>query len=206
MLLNNYSLRIVGGTETPGGYVSLHHTQTYQIQLRNNNPKRCDARVEVDGKHVGTWRLEAFSTATLEHPADDEGRFTFYKVGTSESQAAQLSEGSPDLGLVKVTYTPEVTPVYSYTYIPQSTITWGQTYYSNTTGAAIPKSLDASVSYRSAGGTGLSGHSNQNYGQAGEISYDYSGQTTIFLRLVCVDNDGPRPLTQFSTPVPPPVR
>lgn len=57
----------------------------------------------------------------------------------------------------------------------------------------------------SAGGTGLAGESGQQFGVAGGICYDWSKQSTIHLRLVCGESDEPRPLTQFSTPVPPSV-
>jgi hypothetical protein len=209
VLLNKYSVRVIGGNETPGGYIELRHSQTYQLQLRNDNPLRCDARVEVDGQHVGTWRLNPFSTATLERPAHDEGKFTFYKAGTQEAALAHLVTDDANLGLIQVTFTPEQKQEsVSLSYTMTSGASWRgipDTYTANVT-SSIGETKSISASYRSAGGTGLSGHSNQNYGNASEIQYDYSGQTVIYLRLVCAENEGPRPLTQRSNPVPPPVR
>jgi hypothetical protein len=57
-----------------------------------------------------------------------------------------------------------------------------------------------------AGSPGLAGVSTQAFGWAEPIAPDVSQQTTIFLRLVAATSAAVvRPLTSFSTPVPPPV-
>lgn len=198
MYLNDFSVRIPEGNETPGGYVELAHNTQYRLVLGNRRSRRCDARVEIDGKHVGTWRIGANGSITLERPAHDPGQFTFYEVGTQEAVAAGLDRFDPNLGLVKVVFTPEryeEPAIYSL---------------SNTYGYAQPKGLTYGGSTRGfsrAGGTGLSGQSGQRFTDAEGISYDFSQQTTIHLRLVSRGggNEGPRPLTAFSTPVPPSV-
>lgn len=188
MYFNSFSLRIVGGQERGGGYVDMRHGQKYSLQMRNDNRERCDARVEIDGQYVGTWRINAHSSVNIDRPAHDTGQFTFYRLGSEESNLVQLNGASPDLGLVKVTFTPErrVEPV-SYTSY-------------TLTGA---RSFGVKDVTRGAGGTGLSGQSSQHSTQAQEIRHDYSRQTVIQLRLVCVDVDGPRPLMAHSTPYPP---
>lgn len=57
-------------------------------------------------------------------------------------------------------------------------------------------------------GTGLSGHSNQEFVPATIGELDVSQRTTISLRLVGKREDamGPRPLTSIGNPVPPPTR
>ena len=107
MYLNQFSVRVIGGNEQSGGYVELPHGKKYSLSLRNGRDVRCDARVEIDGKDVGTFRIDASRTIRLERPAHDTGRFTFYKLGTAEAHQAGLEEGNPNLGLVKVTFTPE---------------------------------------------------------------------------------------------------
>ena len=214
MYLNKYSARVVGGYETPSAYVELRHGQTYQLQLRNDNNSRCDAQVEIDGKTVGVWRLNSNQSVTLERPANDNGKFTFYKAGTAEAQSAQLDSGDFNLGLIRVTFTPEqeVRPVQSVSYSYTTTygasagtpVYRGLTYTGDTsTFVSQTESLGSASKSLSAGGTGLSGHSNQNFDSVAQLDYDYSGQTVIHLRLVCKEDDGPRPLTQYSTPVPP---
>src|SRR3990167_10124375 len=101
---NNFSVRIPEGREN-GGYVEMEHGKQYSLVLRNDHGVPCDAKVDIDGKTVGTWRIYASGSIQLERPANDDGRFTFYRAGTPEAQQAQLPRGSNDLGLVRVTFT-----------------------------------------------------------------------------------------------------
>jgi hypothetical protein len=43
MFLNNFSVRVIGGTELPSGYVELNHNQTYKLALGNKNQRQADA-------------------------------------------------------------------------------------------------------------------------------------------------------------------
>jgi hypothetical protein len=192
MRINDYSVVIVPGKEVAGGYVEMQNGQKYQIRLRNSNSTRCDARVVVDGEHVGTFRLGAYQSATIEHPVDDQGCFTFYKLGTREARQAQLRDND-DLGLVSVTFTPE-----------KNMIDWPPI-------KGVKGVRGHPVSYETqslaAGGTGLSGHSDQRYGRAQHMNLDHSRATTINLRLVSRERgyDEPRPLASRGNPVPPRV-
>jgi hypothetical protein len=191
MYLNKFSVRVIGGTEQSSGYVELQNKQKYKLCLRNSRQfERCDANVEIDGKHVGTWRIPAGSSVTLERPAHDDGCFTFYQVGTEEARKAQLDELNLDLGLIKVTFTPEIprkryvnqwlgineVHVYKTEWTPVEGSTWS---YDNCS------------------------KSNQKFWDAGEIDYDLSQRTTIYLRLVAKKDDGPRPLVERSNKIPP---
>lgn len=208
MYLNNFSVRIPEGVDL-SGYVEMRHDTQYTLVLRNNHSVRCDAQVEIDGKYVGAWRLQPHSSFRLERPAHDPGRFTFYKMGTREAEEAALFSGNPNVGLVKVTFTPEkemkvkVRPLVTGTIwkgsYPKDVIRAYTNDFPGTTAVC-----SASAATRSAGGTGLSGESGQHFVDAPYIDRDFSQQTVIHLRLVCKDGD-PRPLTSFSTPVPPPV-
>jgi hypothetical protein len=132
----------------------------------------------------------------LERPEHDTGRFTFYKLGTAGAGAAQLDGNDPNLGLVKVTFTPE--RKRDYVSRPPRPILYSR-------GDMYCLTTSRGMSGASPGGTGLSGESGQRFGIADYIEYDYSRQTTIHLRLVC-RNDGsrdPRPLTSTSNPIPP---
>lgn len=214
MYLNDFSVRIPQGTETPGGYVELEHDTRYTLVLRNNRNTQCDARVEIDGQHVGTWRLYSHQSITLEHPASDDGHFTFYKLGTKEARQSNLNGSNANLGLVKVTFTPEKEEIRIKDFQPWATTytdasQWAYTTSSSATSKGLVSTNYASesgASMHSAGGTGLSGHSSQQYGYASSIQLDYSQQTVIHLRLVCRDSNNIRPLTSYSTPVPPPIR
>jgi hypothetical protein len=186
MEINSFSLTIQPGKETPNGYVELPHNTPYTLHLRNEHRQRCDAKVIIDGKSVGTWRIPAVSFITLERPVNDTGRFTFYAIATPEAQQAGLNAADPHLGLVQVVFSPEL-PSPPKPAQPAS--------YSNyLTGSS-----------RQAGGTGLSGRSNQTFGVAKQIDYDLSQQTTINLRLIATPQAQPRPLRPLSNPVPPPI-
>jgi len=204
MFLNNFSVRIPEGTETPGGYVQMRHGKRYTLVIRNNRLVRCDARIEIDGKHVGTWRIPPLQNITLERPAHDDGHFTFYRSGSGE--ALKAGEGDvyvADRGLIRVTFTPEkvVEKKISYTMSGE----WPSSSRIRDSGM-VSKGITTTSSTKemSAGITGLSGHSSQTFGTAVPITHDLREQTVIHLRLVC-DNSGPRPLTAYSTPVPPAV-
>jgi hypothetical protein len=184
MEINGFSLTIQPGKETPNGYVELPHNTPYSLHLRNEHRQRCDAKVSIDGKPVGTWRIPVASFITLERPVNDAGRFTFYAIATPEAQHAGLAADDPNLGLVQVVFTPEL--------------------------PSPPPAPPASAPYlagssRRAGGTGLSGHSNQQFGIAAQIQQDLSQQTTISLRLIATPQAQPRPLRPLANPVPPPI-
>lgn len=209
MYMNEFSVRIPGGHETSGGYVEMRHSQEYTLRLRNSRGVRCDARVEIDGKYVGTWRIPASGSIVLERPEHDTGRFTFYKLGTVDAEAARLDGNDPNLGLVKVTFTPEKERRHAWWYTspypiypPRPYPPWDPGPWKRWEGSEYCASAMPSAS---AGGTGLSGESGQRFSVASGIEYDYSQQTTIHLRLVCKDvqRQGPRPLTSTSNPIPP---
>jgi hypothetical protein len=202
MYLNSFSVRIPEGQEIDGGYIELEHNTQYRLVLRNARPTRCDARVEIDGKHVGTWRIHAQESITLERPAHDTGRFTFYQIGTSEAEVAGLVPGEPNLGLIKVVFTPELVPLQA----PAPAIFRDLAGVEAAEGFGARSAKSDVSGTHAPGGTGLSGHSQQQFVTVGVMDLDYSQQTVIHLRLVSkLNQNQPRPLTSFLTPVPPPI-
>ena len=195
----------------------MSHATQYTLALRNDRSVQCDARVEVDGKHVGTWRIYANSSIRVEHPVHDAGHFTCYRANSDEARIIHMDPSDPSLGLVRVTFTPEQQCV--------SIPCWWHTidcYQGPGTQWSYTTGVDTSVTAHNIGGsicgvpvgamqagTGLSGHSDQQYGEAQTIEHDFLQQTVIHLRLVVVD-DKPRPLVAYpqtsSTPIPPPIR
>ena len=105
MKLADYSVTVPEGDERQSGTIVLEHEQIYTLRIGNEGDRDSDAFVQIDGKKVGTWRVPKRKTITLEHPANDQGRFTFYRLGTPEARAAELAEG-PDLGLIEVRFLP----------------------------------------------------------------------------------------------------
>jgi hypothetical protein len=204
MFLNGFSVKVIEGTEK-SSYVYMQDGQQYRLSLRNRNSERCDAAVSIDGKDVGTFRIPAGENFILERPAHDDGKFTFFAAG-SEGFYKSGSDAVPahDLGLIQVVFTPEKPrQVLNVSYRASSGIddvahaaAYNVTQTTRSAGTGAPKT---------AGGTGLTGKSEQDFITVSNLDYDYSKQTRISLRLV-LDEDTPRPLTAYSTPVPPPVK
>lgn len=219
MIQNGFSIRVPEAHEE-SGYAVLEKSGTqYKLALHNYGSQRCDVRIEIDGKHQGTWRLDVHQSAMLERPAHREEKFTFYAASDVENFAkAELDEiDSSVLGLIKATFTPEkvVRPFSSLKVVgmglpsldvDEAPIAMGAVAggYMSTTSPSNQVSYSAGQRGLSAGGTGLSGHSNQHYGIAPEIEYNLAMQTVIHLRLA-LRTDEPKPLTSYSTPIPPPV-
>ena len=97
-------------------------------------------------------------------------------------------------------FTPELAPIIT----PEMCGEASETESFEGLGRSAKKSVAGSR--HRAGGTGLSGQSNQKFVTVDAMELDYSQQTVIYLRLVAKKSRSqPRPLTSFSTPVPPPI-
>lgn len=199
MEINDYKVTIcLDGSDQPevnsgiGTYVPLANNTKYEIYLKSYSNARCNVTVTVDGKKQGTWRLGAKGGALLERPANDKGCFTFYALEGKQAAAAELDTIDPTkLGLVKVVFTPEREPRPQVLY----------------KGMGSTRGGIKGLSY-SAGGTGLSGNSNQEFGIAERMDLDHSKSVTLYLRLIAKkeQEDSPRPLTDVrSSLIPPPV-
>jgi hypothetical protein len=222
MRVGSFSLLVPEGRERDSGHVEIPHGQVYTLRIGNHLGRRCDAEVTVDGKPIGGFRVESFQTITLERPGHDTGRFTFYKAGTSEAQAAGESKvASDDRGLVQVVFRPEKTPPAPpprVGHVHPMGMSAGPQYQSDevkTSGGIIrPRSMgggqscsafpDAPAGFETYGGasptsaspgvTGLSGQSRQRFYDVAPVEFDPTECVTITLRLVAVEV-GPRELT-----------
>lgn len=258
MFMNGFSVRIPQGSEQ-NGYVLLKHETVYTIKLRNTRDVQCDAQVEIDGHLMGQWRVGPKEGVELEHPVNDDGRFTFYRIDSEEGHSSQFVHSDPNLGLIRVIFTPELASSnYENEALRQIVGTIEDQYYrqhgvlrqlpgsqpqrffigdnvpwdnqlvingSVTAGDSVTWTcvgsggIQSSGSYNfsrdqqvmccaNAGGTGLSGDSEQEYDLQGPLSSpDLEQQTVIQLRLIeRAKHSGPRPLISAnSTPYPPPV-
>lgn len=119
------------------------------------------------------WRIGARSSIRIERPVHDNGKSTFYRVGTVEARKAGVIE-SETAGLLRAVFKPER---------PEGGVLYAR---------------------HEAGGTGLSGKSDQQFRSVAALDYDEDGFVTINLRLVSIAEE-PRPLFPKCTPVPPPV-
>jgi len=156
------------------GYVYMPHMRQYEVRLKSKAGVRSDAKVVIDGKEVGVFRVEPNQTIVIERSLGDTARFTFIQKQTREYFAAKLDQvESGKLGLISVTFTPERG--------------YGQSVPANKPKIESPKRVaeegPLKTSARS-GGTGLTGQSNQQFNYVQGIQYDQGRQVTLHLRLV----------------------
>lgn len=191
--------------EREGGYVDIVHGGQYSLYLSNEGSTRCDVQVDVDGKEVGTWRLDAHDHIVIERPANDTGRFTFFKVGTDGFRQAGLeSVSANNLGLITARFKPEctvravraVSPVqvtwwYPYPYLsypryfPNMSVMATSTCNANITGT---QGYATAIGSAVPGGTGLTGKSDQQFSVVAPLDYDTLNETIIHLRLRCIED------------------
>ena len=236
MRVGNVAVIVPQGREKESGYVLVEHGQKYTLQLQNHwNDRRCDAVVTIDGKDMGTFRIDNFGKIVIERPVHDAGCFTFYKADTAEYAAAAGGDVRPDLrGLISVVFKPEKRRQHQMiapsVVVPRDAFDrQGSRQYTRggeekTSGGIVlpPDGFKGGHERKllsrgpcgqsqqmnmSAGATGLSGHSDQRFLEVAELDYDPAEEVTVNLRLVAWDG-GPRPLTSASpksNPVPAPV-
>lgn len=184
-------MRICGGEELAGGYVGLVHGQRYSIELANHSSRACDVALSIDGEPCGVFRLNQHRRCTIEHPASNSGCFTFLELATSEARTARVKTND-ETGVIRAVFMPEKENL--------------AVLYQRDSGSEDPE--EASPPELSAGGTGLSGKSTQEYGTATPISHGPETEfVTIYLRLGGRKISEVRPLKQepLSSPIPPPL-
>ncbi len=82
----------------------------YKIRLKNNGSVKCDAVITIDGKNMGTFRINSYSEMLLERPSDVERRFTFFVGGSEGSKQGGYKPKDKNNGLVEVRFKPEKKP------------------------------------------------------------------------------------------------
>lgn len=229
MRVANFSLLIPEGRERDCGHVEMAHGAVYRLRLCNHNHSlRCDAVIMVDGKDMGTYRIERHGEITLERSYYDSGRFTFFKTDSEEGQAAGAGGvGRDDRGLIQVIFKPEkkavrpekkaVRPVRQWRPWCLFDNIWRSPDIHPHLCSVSPKGLDETTARdlygmegdreerTSAGVTGLTGHSSQGFYTVADLDYDPDGVVTINVRLVCIAAVRPLVAVPRSNPVPAPV-
>ena len=94
MRVKDFELKIKSKFEDRKGYVKMYHGEVYEIELRSRVGRRSDVTVSIDGKDVGTWRLEPWATITVARGVKDRGKFTFFQKGSQEGYASGFSSVS----------------------------------------------------------------------------------------------------------------
>lgn len=190
MRVGSFSVYVPEGRERDSGHVELPHGSVYTLRLGNHGSRRCDAEVSIDGKSVGVFRLNG-GTMTLERPADDNGRFTFFAADSAEgAQAGAGSVGRVDRGLVQVVFRPErerpmgVVRGAGFEKGGTTLTSLGDNEVRSRCFGGEEKTSGGILGLNQAGVTGLTGQSDQNFVSVANLDYDLNGAVTISLRLV----------------------
>ena len=202
MKFKDFSVEVIPGNETANGYVEMVDSTQYIIKLGNFTNVPCDAEITIDGKYIGLFRVEKNSSVTLEHPSHDEGYFTFYTLSSFGGKQSKLEYNS-ELGLISVIFKPEKENINFDNFDDDIT-------FDNFDDDITFDDFDDDITFGDdfiAGGTGLSGESEQKYTTVESLTYDESKFITINLRLVSKGKNI-RPLINQNnaTLVPPPVK
>lgn len=196
MKVGSFEVRVSNGIEERDGTVRMSHNTEYSLTLRNNTGRDADATIYIDGKRIDTFRVKRHGVIRVERPTNERRRFKFVAVGTHEAREAQLDEYSNDLGLITVEfrtgtpravpYTPPVQPLrdswdwLGAEYERGTPISYGARGMSMSSGG---QRVNCSTRSVGAGGTGLGGHSTQNFRTVESLAYD-GRITKVNLRLV----------------------
>ncbi len=189
MRYGNFSVLVNEGREHGSGHVGLAHGQQYTLRLGNHGNQRCDARVEIDGKDMGTYRLGAYQSWNLERVSHDSGRFTFFQADSPEAATAGVGEvANEQRGLIQVTFRPERVRRYDPCVETRGAL-GAMPHNSGTPRSFDPGTIQMDCCFdrsekTSAGITGLTGHSGQQFVTVASLDYDPTGEVVITLRLM----------------------
>jgi hypothetical protein len=195
--------------ERESGHVLARPGQVYRLRLRNFGPLYCVVQLDVDGRCVtaGGLVLEPWGTTELERPinAGEDGRFTVVAEGDEAVFGPDGGRDNPALGLIEARFRRELphasrrpeppdlsffsrpgsraglgVPRQSYRY-PSAPAT--PTAYHTLDAPAPPYNEHGNGTIERAAGTGLSGHSDQQFVPI-SLGPLESEATVIRLRLV----------------------
>jgi len=104
-----YVVEILGGKhfKTPEGeFVEMKSGKQYKIHVKNTRAYGCNLDVSIDGYDVGGWVVDGGQEFTIERPAYEAKKFTFYRAKTAPKEAG-IEPGRAENGIVKCVFTPE---------------------------------------------------------------------------------------------------
>lgn len=167
MRKGDYGVKVLSGIELASGLVVMKHNNIYSLRISNYNEKLCcNVDITIDGKEIGKFRVDAFSTINIKRPVHEDGQFTFYRHGSAEANLIGLN-GKDVEGEIKVVFYPEIRIEDRVSSLKNSELILEDSFFS--------------------GGTGLTGRSGQQFQDAASIHEDITNAITIKARLVCED-------------------
>ncbi len=180
-----YSLSILNSKNEhvpfSNGSFKLSHGTEYKVMLTNNHSScQADAKVYIDGKLMGHFRVSTSSNVVIERPDDDQKvrKLTFFSVNSEEGRAGGLVR-SPELGKIKVEIQKERDPQVFFD-------SWSDDSYWSVD--CVDSCVDGDV-----GGTALGRASKQKFYTASHIETDPEVYR-LEARMVLIDEPAVIPL------------
>lgn len=182
--LNGFGIRILSQTpketfvENGQYYVALRNGSEYQIRLENNHSSPADVSLEIEGEHVGKWRIPANDFIVVKRPAYIDRKFTFFRETSNQAYQAGVVIGGKSNGLIKATFYPKIEHRYEALVSSASP---------RRLSSAPTASRSASLMSFSSGSTVLGDQSEQRFGKTNSLrenEINWDKVTTIYLRLV----------------------
>lgn len=206
--MNDFSLEIQTNgikadkiVKNGSNYFVLPNESEYKLKLGNQKSVKVDAHVSIDGEKVGIWRINKYSSITIERPSNINKKFVLLKEGTSQAKSAGIKTGDDSNGLIKIVFKPEKVKE-NIMYFNHISSCFNDSLQSNYSSNKSMKQSTDSCAYRtskgynniessgiSPAGTALGDHSNQKFKNVERIyDYDDDNITTIYARLTVNDN------------------
>ena len=168
-------------------YVSLPSGSTYSLRLINNGNTRCDAVVMIDSTKIGSWRIPAGDSVTIDRPSHTNRKFTFVSEGSSIARQTGSRPGVEANGLIKIVFKPEKEQIA----LRSPKLTRAASSMSARSAAPSTMARPASSQERlSSGVTVLGDRSDQQFGQVAMLrddQIDWQGVVEMNIRLVVRD-------------------
>lgn len=81
----------------------LKHNTPYKVCIVNHHEYlNADATVSINGKDVGTFRVNSDNKIVIDRPINVNRKFVFYKAGSIEGEMSASNTPSDTLGVVEV--------------------------------------------------------------------------------------------------------
>lgn len=192
-VLNDFSLNIIANgsyvkrlDKNDNIYFAMPHKTYYKIELGNYKDVKCDAKVYIDGEHIGTWRINSFSKIAIERPDKIDRKFVFLEEDTKLAIKSGIESGLHENGLIKVEFIPEKV-MCDKGYNDEYSEELDKCECKNKDKRSQKKSMSAEFSMNSysSGATALGKHSDQTFDSVSAItSIDEANRTIITVRLI----------------------
>lgn len=91
----------------------LKHGTEYKILITNQSKCRANAHIFVDGKEIGSFRIEGNGKIVIERPENDnkKRKLTFFDISSKEAKMGRIDEEFSELGKLVVKIEEEKIPV-----------------------------------------------------------------------------------------------